>query len=43
VANSASDLFVEVFGEAGKHSRIAVGVSELPLGVPVELAVIAEL
>lgn len=43
VANGASDLLVEVFGEAGKHSRIAVGVAELPLGVPVEVAVIAEL
>ena len=43
VANGASDLLVEVFGEAGKHSRIAVGVAELPLGVPVELAMIAEL
>jgi enamine deaminase RidA (YjgF/YER057c/UK114 family) len=43
VANGASDLLVEVFGEAGKHSRIAIGVAELPLGVPVELAVIATL
>ena len=43
VANGASDLLVEIFGEAGKHSRAAVGVSELPLGVPVELTVIAEL
>jgi enamine deaminase RidA (YjgF/YER057c/UK114 family) len=43
VANGASDLFVEIFGEAGKHARAAVGVSELPLGVPVELTVIAEL
>lgn len=43
VANGASELLVEVFGEAGKHSRIAIGVAELPLGVPVELAVIATL
>jgi enamine deaminase RidA (YjgF/YER057c/UK114 family) len=43
VANGASDLLVEVFGEAGKHSRIAIGVAELPLGVPVELTVIATL
>jgi enamine deaminase RidA (YjgF/YER057c/UK114 family) len=43
VANGASDLLVEIFGEAGKHSRAAVGVAELPLGVPVELAMIAEL
>ena len=43
VANGASELLVEVFGEAGRHSRVAVGVAELPLGVPVELAVIVEL
>ncbi len=43
VANGASDLLVEVFGEAGKHSRIAIGVAELPFGVPVELAIIATL
>lgn len=43
VANGASDLLVEVFGEAGRHSRVAVGVAELPLGVPVEIAVIVEL
>jgi enamine deaminase RidA (YjgF/YER057c/UK114 family) len=43
VANGASELLVEVFGEAGRHSRVAVGVAELPLGVPVELAMIAEL
>jgi len=43
VANGASELLVEVFDEAGRHSRVAVGVAELPLGVPVELAVIAEL
>lgn len=43
VANGASDLFVEVFGDAGRHARAAVGVAELPLGVPVEVAVIARL
>jgi enamine deaminase RidA (YjgF/YER057c/UK114 family) len=42
VANAASDLFAEVFGEQGRHARAAVGVSELPLGVPVEVAVVAE-
>jgi enamine deaminase RidA (YjgF/YER057c/UK114 family) len=41
VANGASDLFVEVFGEAGKHARAAVGVSVLPLGVPVEVTLTA--
>lgn len=43
VANGASDALVEVFGEQGKHARAAVGVSELPLGAAVEVAVIARL
>jgi enamine deaminase RidA (YjgF/YER057c/UK114 family) len=42
VANGASDLFIEVLGEAGRHARAAVGVPELPLGLSVEVAVIAE-
>ncbi|WP_454812001.1 RidA family protein [Labrys neptuniae] len=37
VANGASDLMVEVFGEAGRHTRSAVGVAQLPLGVAVEV------
>ncbi len=37
VANGASDLMVGVFGEQGKHARFAVGVSELPFGVAVEV------
>ncbi|MEI6730708.1 MAG: RidA family protein [Pseudomonadota bacterium] len=37
VANGASDLMVELFGDAGKHARFAVGVSELPFGVAVEV------
>ena len=37
VINGASDLMVEVFGDAGKHARAAVGVSALPLGVSVEV------
>ncbi|MDP9086280.1 MAG: RidA family protein [Pseudomonadota bacterium] len=42
VANGASELMVEVFGEAGKHARSAVGVPTLPLGVAVEVdAVVA--
>jgi enamine deaminase RidA (YjgF/YER057c/UK114 family) len=42
VANGASDLFVEVFGEAGKHARAAISAPSLPLGVPVEVdAVVA--
>lgn len=42
VINGASNLLVEAFGDAGKHTRIAVGVSELPLNAAVELAVWAE-
>lgn len=42
VVNGASDLMLEVFGEAGKHARAAVGVPSLPLGVAVEVdAVVA--
>ena len=41
VANGASDVLVEIFGEAGKHARSAVGVTSLPLGVPVEVELIA--
>lgn len=42
VINGASDLMLEVFGEAGKHARAAVGVPSLPLGVAVEVdAVVA--
>ena len=37
VANGASELMVEVFGEAGKHTRSAVGVPVLPLGAVVEI------
>lgn len=37
VANGASDLMVALFGENGKHARAAVGVSELPFGVAVEV------
>jgi enamine deaminase RidA (YjgF/YER057c/UK114 family) len=43
VANGASDLFVEVFGDDGKHARAAVGAAELPLGAPVEVAVVAKI
>ncbi|GIX16508.1 MAG: hypothetical protein KatS3mg119_0694 [Rhodothalassiaceae bacterium] len=37
VVNGASDLMVEVFGEAGRHARAAVGVNTLPLGAAVEV------
>ena len=42
VINGASELFIEVFGEDGKHARSAVGVAELPLNAPVEVELIAE-
>ncbi len=42
VINGASELFVEIFGEAGKHARSAVGMASLPLGVPVEIEAIVE-
>ena len=42
VANGASELFGEAFGEAGRHARAAVGVAALPLGVPVEVEAIVE-
>jgi enamine deaminase RidA (YjgF/YER057c/UK114 family) len=42
VVNGASELFGEVFGEAGRHARAAVGVAALPLGVPVEVEAIVE-
>jgi enamine deaminase RidA (YjgF/YER057c/UK114 family) len=41
VVNGASELFVEVFGDAGRHARSAVGVAALPLGAPVEIEVVA--
>ena len=41
VMNGASDLLVEVLGEAGKHTRAAVGASALPFSVTVEIAAVA--
>ena len=41
VANGASDLLAEVLGEQGRHARVAVGVTSLPLDAPVEVAVTA--
>ena len=43
VVNGASDLMVEVFGEAGKHARFAVGANVLPLGCLVEIDGIFEI
>ena len=42
VMNGASEFFAEVFGEAGRHTRIAVGASELPLNAAVEVAIWVE-
>ncbi len=42
IINAASDLLFEIFGDIGKHSRIAVGVSSLPLNSTVEIDMIAE-
>jgi len=42
VINGASDLLVEIFGEAGRHARVALGAAELPLNAPVELELIVE-
>lgn len=42
VANGASDVLVEVFGEAGKHARAAVSAPSLPLGAPIEVEMIVD-
>lgn len=43
VGNGASDLMAEVFGDRGLHARSAIGVAQLPLGVPVEVELVAEI
>jgi len=43
VVDGCSDLLVEVFGEAGRHTRSAVGMAELPFDIPVEIELIARL
>ena len=42
VINGASDLLVDIFGERGKHSRIALGVAALPLNAAVEISLVVE-
>jgi enamine deaminase RidA (YjgF/YER057c/UK114 family) len=42
VANGASELFVELFGEKGAHARSAFGVAQIPLGACVEIELVAE-
>lgn len=43
VVNGASQLLIDVFGEAGRGARIAVGLAELPFGVPVEVEFLFEI
>jgi enamine deaminase RidA (YjgF/YER057c/UK114 family) len=43
VTNGASELFGEVFGDAGKHARSAFGVAQIPMGACVEIELVAEL
>ncbi len=43
VVNGASELFVHIWGEDGKHARSAVGIAELPLNSPVEIELTVEL
>ncbi|CAB4832901.1 unannotated protein [freshwater metagenome] len=43
VVNGASELFVHIWGDAGKHARSAIGVAELPLDSPVEVELTVEL
>lgn len=42
VANGASDLFTEIFGDDGKHARSAIGVSSLPLGCTTEVEIVVQ-
>ena len=42
VLNAASELLAEAFGEAGKHTRVALGMSEMPLNAPVQIALWVE-
>ena len=42
VINGASNVLGEIFGDAGRHARSAVGVAQLPLGSPVEVEIIVE-
>ena len=43
VINGASDLLINIFGEKGKHTRVAIGVNSLPLGSPVEIDFIIQI
>ena len=43
IINGASDMLVEIFGDQGRHARVAVGSNALPLGISVEIDAIAQL
>ena len=43
VINGCSDLFVDVFGECGRHARPAIGVGSLPGQIPIEIEVVVEI
>jgi enamine deaminase RidA (YjgF/YER057c/UK114 family) len=43
VVNGASELMLEIFGDAGKHARCALGTSNLPGNIPVEIEMVVEL
>ena len=43
IINGASDILVEIFGDKGRHTRVAVGSNALPLGIAVEIDAIAQL
>ena len=43
IINGASDMLVEIFGDQGRHARVAVGSNALPLGIAVEIDAIAQL
>jgi enamine deaminase RidA (YjgF/YER057c/UK114 family) len=42
VVNGASELLIDIFGDAGKHARCALGTSVLPMNIPVEIEMVAE-
>ena len=43
ILNGASDLLIALFGEAGRHARVAVGAAELPRHAPVEIELIVQI
>jgi enamine deaminase RidA (YjgF/YER057c/UK114 family) len=43
VVNGASELYLHIWGETGKHARSAVGIAELPLNAPIEIEVVVEI